>query len=78
MDNKTREISKEPKNSKKKDIFSILRLFFIKYPKAFNKKEPQPLKLGILEDIAEDLHGELTKSQIRRGLKYYTNSIQKT
>ena len=66
MDNKTREISKEPKNSKKKDIFSILRLFFIKYPKAFNKKEPQPLKLGILEDIAEDLQGELTKSQIRK------------
>ena len=76
MDNKTKEISKESKNSKKKDIFSILRLFFIKYPNAFNKKEPQPLKLGILEDIAEDLQGELTKSQIRRGLKYYTNSIQ--
>ena len=76
MDNKTREISKESKNSKKKDIFRILRLFFINYPKAFNKKKPKPLKLGILEDIAEDLQGELTKSQIRRGLKYYTNSIQ--
>lgn len=69
MDNKTREISKESKNSKKKDIFRILRLFFIKYPKAFNKKKPKPLKLGILEDIAEDLQGGIDKISNKKRIK---------
>ena len=47
-----------------------------KYPKAFNGKEPKALKLGILEDIAKELKGEMGRTKIKRALRYYTNSIQ--
>ena len=64
------------KSEKKRQIYKVVEILVKKYPKIFNKKEPKPLKIGILEDIAEDLGEELSKTEIKKGLKYYTSAIQ--
>ncbi len=60
----------------KEEIYRIIGILIKKYPKAFNRKEPKALKLGILEDIAKELEGEIGRTKIKKALKYYTNSIQ--
>lgn len=72
-----KEMAGETKKSeKKRQIYKVIEILVKKYPKIFNKKDPKPLKLGILEDIAEDLGEELSKTEIKKGLKYYTSAKQ--
>lgn len=80
MDKKEKQ-GREVRNTKKpsdrmQGIFKTLAILKKKYPKAFNRKEPKALKLGILEDIAKDLEGEIGRTKIKKALRYYTNSIQ--
>jgi sRNA-binding protein len=52
---------------------STLTVLAERFPRVFTGS--RPLKLGIGCDIAAALAGEITKTQLKRALRYYTNNI---
>ena len=59
------------KNQKIQEALAILKKQF---PLAF-KENPEPLKIGILEELVDKLSGKISKNKIRSALKYYTRNL---
>ncbi len=60
----------------KKEISHTIDLLKTRYPKAFSHPI-KPLKIGIVDDISKDSEfmQNISKSKIRKALKYYTGSF---
>lgn len=59
---------------KKQKIQEALAILKKQFPLAF-KENPEPLKIGILEELVEKLSGKISKNKIRGALKYYTRNL---
>ena len=69
---KSSQSNKQQRNKNQKNNLRLVKLLESRYPKAFNWSNPQPLKIGIDQDITLD--EELTKSKLKRALAAYTRS----
>lgn len=58
-----------------RNVLETLELLKERFPKAF-KDDPAPLKVGIVDDLIAVLSEELSKTQLRKAVKYYANSSQ--
>lgn len=64
-------------NQEKTDLNKVIEFLTVKFPKSFSLKgDAKPLKVGIFNDIAEQIGEEdpVSKTQIRHALRRYTNS----
>ena len=59
------------KNQKIQEALAILKKQF---PLAF-KENPEPLKIGVLEELVDKLNGKISKNKIKGALKYYTRNL---
>lgn len=64
----------ELQNIKKQKIQEALALLKKQFPLAF-KENPEPLKIGVLEELVEKLSGKISKNKIRSALKCYTRNL---
>lgn len=64
----------ENRNIKKQKVQETIAILKKRFPLAF-KENPEPLKVGILEDVLEKLQGKIPKRNIKDALKYYTRSL---
>lgn len=64
----------ENRNIKKQKVQETIAILKKQFPLAF-KENPEPLKVGILEDILEKLQGKISKHKIKDALKYYTRNL---
>ena len=59
---------------KKQKIQEALAILKKQFPLAF-KESPEPLKIGVLEELVEKLSGKISKNKIKGALKYYTRNL---
>lgn len=59
------------KKQKIKETIAILKKQFL----LTFKENPEPLKVGILEEVLEKLQGKIPKHKIKDALKYYTRNL---
>jgi len=59
---------------KKQKIQEALAILKKQFPLAF-KENPEPLKIGVLEELVEKLNGKISKNKIKGVLKYYTRNL---
>lgn len=59
---------------KKQKIQEALAILKKQFPLAF-KENPEPLKIGVLEELVDKLNGKISKNKIRSALKYYTRNL---
>lgn len=70
--NSTKKSNKKSQNKTKQNL-ETLAILKKQYPLAF-KENPEPLKIGILEELTEKLNGKLSKNRIKGALNYYTRN----
>jgi len=59
---------------KKQKIQEVLAMLKKQFPLAF-KENPEPLKIGVLEELVDKLNDKISKNKIRGALKYYTQNL---
>ena len=64
----------ELQNIKKQKIQEALAILKKQFPLAF-KENPEPLKIGILEELVDKLNGKISNKKLRDALKYYTRNL---